>query len=163
MSTEEIERLHMQIFEEIINRHKLDLVDQLLAADYVSHSLASGFPPGREGFKAFIRIFRAAFPDAWVTVDHLSASGHESVARITFRGTQMAQFRGFAPLGQAIVIHTVDIAHFANGQCVAQWGGLNMLNLSQQIGVAQPLADPAMGVHFRTPPHFRRYVQTRIS
>ena len=156
MSQEYNEQIHRRFYEEVVNQCKLNLIDEWFAWNYTSRALHPCFPPGREGLKAFVRAFHAAFPDAWVTVDHLSADGNESIARITFRGTPMAQFHGVTPLGQAVVIHTIDIARFDDGKCVEQWGGLNIFNLSYHLNTAAASRTPTPPIHLAQPAKFPR-------
>ena len=42
-------------------------------------------PPGSEGHKIFVGVFRAAFPDMNITVEDLLADGDKVIARFTSR------------------------------------------------------------------------------
>ena len=48
---------------ELFNEGRLDVVDQVVAEDYVEHVPLPGVPTGRAGLKAFVTGLRSAFPD----------------------------------------------------------------------------------------------------
>ncbi len=53
----------MQRFvEEVINKKNVDVVDQLVAEDFVEHVPFPGQGTGREGLKHIISTFLSAFP-----------------------------------------------------------------------------------------------------
>lgn len=131
---------HRRFFEEVVNQNRLPLIEELFVPHYASHGLPPHFPTGRPGLRALVCAFRAALPDASVSVDCQSSDGDRTSTRITFRGAQMAQFNGITPLGQRIMIHTVDTARFENGLIVEQWGGLDIFDLSQQLVQMRPPA-----------------------
>jgi steroid delta-isomerase-like uncharacterized protein len=134
MSTEENKTLARRLFE-IFGTGDLALADELIAADVIDHQALPGMPPGREGFKQFVSIFHAAFPDLHVTVEDLIAEGDKVVGRTTMRGTHQGEFMGIPPTGKQCTISGIDIIRFANGQVVEHWGNSDDLGLMQQLGV----------------------------
>lgn len=59
MPTGQNKALVRQLIEEIINGGNLDLVDEIIAADFVEHEvLPPGLPSGREGFKQETELSR---------------------------------------------------------------------------------------------------------
>ncbi len=139
MTKEENKKLLRRFYEEVINCKRLDAMDDLIAANYVSHSLPAR-STGREGLRSLVCTFLAAFPDARVSVDDQVAEGDQVISRFTFHGTQMAQFHGMPPLGQPVTVQIVDIARFQDGKCIERWGGLDQFSFWQQLGVIRPPA-----------------------
>jgi predicted ester cyclase len=72
-------------FEEGITLGDNAVSDELLAPDYVNHSLPTP-APGSDGFKKVIGVFRAAFPDLHVSVEDVIAEGDRVATRGTMRG-----------------------------------------------------------------------------
>ncbi len=140
MTKEENKRMHRRFYEEVVNRKCLDALDDLVAASYVSHALPAR-SSGRQGLRTLICSFLAAFPDARVSVDDQVADGDQVIARLTFRGTQMAQFHGIPPLGQPVTVQIVEIARFQDGRCIERWGGLDQFSFWQQLGNVRPPAN----------------------
>ncbi len=71
------EQVVRRILQEIWSEGNLDLVDELVAEDYVSHS----FPvlEGREAFKQDIVGFREHFPGATIVVDSIVFDGNRAI------------------------------------------------------------------------------------
>jgi predicted SnoaL-like aldol condensation-catalyzing enzyme len=76
MSTEENKRISWRLQEEVFGQGKLELVDELLAPDYISH--APGDPElsrGPEDIKEVVRSYHSAFPDINFVVEQQVAEG----------------------------------------------------------------------------------------
>jgi predicted ester cyclase len=134
-STEANMATNRRFYEEVINQKRLAVVDEVAGANYDSHSFPPGFPPGREGLKAFISAFHTAFPDGHLSVDHMIASGDTVATRLTFRGTHTGDFMGIPPTGKKVTVPALDMARYADGKLVEHWGGPDQMSLMQQLGV----------------------------
>ena len=140
MSTEENMTTNRRFYEEVINQQHLAVVDEVAGEEYVSHSFPPGLPPGREGLKAFISAFHAAFPDGQLSIDQMIAEGDTVATRLTFRGTHTGDFLGIPATGKQVVVPALDMARYAHGKLVEHWGGPDQMSLMQQLGVI-----PSMG------------------
>ena len=75
MSSEQNKAIVRRLFEEPW-KGNLDVVDELIASDYVGHDPANPEPlRGPQGVKEFISTYLAAFPDARITVEQQLAEG----------------------------------------------------------------------------------------
>lgn len=81
-----------------------------------------------------IAQFRAAFPDLHFALDDLVAEEDRVVFRATMRGTHRGVFGGIAPTGNEVMVAVLDIVRIEDGVFAEQWGGLNLLELFQQLG-----------------------------
>ena len=96
----------------------VDLLDELVAADFRDRDPMPGQAPGLAGLKQAVGLFRAAFPDGEVVVDELVAEGDQVVARVTLRGTQTGEFFGAAPSGRLVRAEGVESFRIAKGKIV---------------------------------------------
>ena len=136
MSTEQNKALSRRFMEEVFNQGNLNLVDELVAPDFVEHEeLPPGFPPGREAVKAFSTTFRGAFPDLKVTIDDLIAEGDKVVIRGTWSGTHQGELMGIAPTGKSVSFGVIDTVRIAGGKLVEHWGQMDTMRMMQQLGV----------------------------
>jgi steroid delta-isomerase-like uncharacterized protein len=143
MSTEENKALARRLYEEVFNQGQLEAVDQLVAPDAIEHEEVPGIAgSGSEILKHFVTIFRAAFPDAQVTIEDLIAEGDKVVCRVTFHGTQQGEFMGIAPTGRPITFAVIDILRVADGKIVEHWGQTDNLGLLQQLGAIPAPGQP---------------------
>ncbi|HET9149114.1 MAG TPA: ester cyclase [Alphaproteobacteria bacterium] len=120
---------------EVANQGKFDVLDDILAPNFVDHDPAPDQGPGIEGLKGFFRAFRAAFPDLSTEVEELVASDNEIAMRYTVRGTHQGSFMGVPPTGKRFEAAALQIAKFKDGKCVERWGSTDELGILEQLGI----------------------------
>ncbi len=99
-------------FYEVFNTGNADLLDEVLAEDWVHIPAAPGEEPGRDGFKAMVPAMMAAFADATITIEDIVEEGDTLAVRSTFTATQAGPFMGFESKGRPFTIMTIDIHQF---------------------------------------------------
>jgi steroid delta-isomerase-like uncharacterized protein len=119
--------------EEIVNGHRIDLVDEVFAPDYTNHGLPPTLPPGREGEKAFVGMFLAAFPDARIAIEDVFSFGDKVASRVRFSGTHTGDFMGLPPTGKSFSVAGMNIFRIRDGQIVENWSHFDMAGLMQQL------------------------------
>lgn len=124
--------------EEIISRGNLDLIDEIIADDYVEYN--SGVPGpirGQEGVREYVTQLRTAVPDIRCGVEALIAEDDMVVRRDRATGTHQGGFMGVEATGEAVV-EGIHIHRVEDGQLVESWAQNDMLGLMQQLGVFEP-------------------------
>jgi steroid delta-isomerase-like uncharacterized protein len=136
VSAEENKRISRRVAEEAFSRGDLDVIDELVADNFVNHdpTLPPDLPPGREGFKELVNFYRSAFPDAQVTVENQIAEGDKVATRWTGRGTHQGDFAGLPATGKQATITGITIDRIEGGRIVESWNEANQLGLLQQLG-----------------------------
>jgi steroid delta-isomerase-like uncharacterized protein len=124
-----------RINEEAFNQGRVDVLDELVADDFVEHDPMPGTPPDREGFKGMIRSLREAFPDFHAQTDDQIVAGDKVVERWTCTGTHEGEFIGAPATHRRIEIHGMDISRLEDGRLVEHWTQVDMLSLLQQLGM----------------------------
>ena len=100
MSTEQNKAVVRRFIEGALTTGNVELVDELLAPNYVNHMV----PGGREALKQFVPMLMSAYPDFKIaySVDQLIAEGDYVVARQTYHmsngdkeasGSQLSEYR----------------------------------------------------------------------
>lgn len=135
MSAEQNKAKIRYYFEEVWNKGNLDAVDEVVAANLVDHNVPPGLPPGSEGYKVFVGLFRTAFPDMNITVEDLLADGDKVIARFTSRGTHQGDLMGIPPTGKSITVTGISIDRFEGEKYVESWMEFDQLSMMQQLGV----------------------------
>lgn len=134
-SAHNIKAIH-RYFDEVWNQGKLDVLDELLASDYVNHS--SSIPdtePGPAGVKPIVTAMRQAFPDLRYRIDRLVASDELVAVRVTLSGTHRGDFFGIAPTGKRFEVTQSNFERFRDGKIVEHWRNTDELSLMRQLGV----------------------------
>lgn len=125
-----------RLLEEVYSQGKLDIVDELVASDFVGHGTAAdGGDQGRDAYKQFVVEMRSAFPDLQITVEDQIAEGDKVVTRWRARGTHTGVFQGIPPTGKSGEISGTIIDRIAGGKVVECWSNTDDLGLLQQLGV----------------------------
>lgn len=141
MATTETDNKEMarRIAEEAWGEGNLEVIDEFLAEEFVSHN--SAVPEdvhGPEGYKETIRMFRSAFPDLEVTIEDSIAEGDKVVLRVSQSGTHEGELMGIEPTGQYVETTGIVIGRAEDGKAVEEWAQLDNLGMMQQLGVIEP-------------------------
>ena len=147
MSEEENKTIARRFNEDIWGTGDEAALEEVFAEDVVDHGAIPGQPPGREGHKYQLNLFRSAFPDLHVTTEDIVVEGDRVVSRWTARGTHQGQLMGIDPTGKEVTFTGIDVLRIAEGKVVERWAEGNDLEVMQQIG-----AIPSPGQSEETPP-----------
>ncbi len=129
----------MQRFvEEAINRKNLDILDEIVAEDFVEEVPFPGQGPGREGLRYAISSMLTGFPDLHWTLDEQVAEGEKVVSRFTMTGTHQGDFLGIPATGNPIQVWGVVIDVVRDGKFAESRIILDMFGLMIQLGVIPP-------------------------
>jgi predicted ester cyclase len=120
---------------EVINEGRTEVIDEVLAEDFRSHSEGTPFPPDREGLKSFISALRAGFPDITYSVIHEIAEGDIIVQHVHVSGTMRGDFGGMKATGKSASWDEVHITRMRDGKGVEHWPSVDQLDMLQQLGV----------------------------
>ena len=132
MSSEQNKQNARRIFEEVMNRGNLQLINELVADDYRLRE-PEGLPAGREGMLTLVQAYRTAFPDLRTTVEEMIAEGDTVAVRWSGMGTQSGTFMGLPPSGQRAQVKAISWLRFKNGRVAEEWSEMSGLGMPQQM------------------------------
>jgi steroid delta-isomerase-like uncharacterized protein len=132
MSIEKNKAIARRYQDEVWGKGDLDLIDELLAVDFVDHSLPVGMDPSFAGAKRAVKGAHDAFPDGHWTVEDLIAEGDKVVIRWKMQATHEHEFRGIAPGGKSVTVTGITILRIVNGKIVERWVNWDPLALRQR-------------------------------
>jgi steroid delta-isomerase-like uncharacterized protein len=144
MTTDELKVIAARFFEEVWNRHDVNVIDALFAPDFVDHYLSVPRTPDRDGFKQECTAYLTALPDLSVTIEDQIAERDRVVSRIVFRGTHAGPFGPVPATGRSVESTGCIILRIAGGLVAERWGNIDDLGTLRQLGLlpATP-GDPA--------------------
>lgn len=135
MAPDDNRRLVERLFHEVWNGGELDLLDELLAPDYVNHTPSGPPPPpGPEGVKPIVAAIRGAFPDLEYTLEELVADDDTVAVRSTMRGTHEGDFFGIPPTGRRIEVAQMNFERVRDGRIAEHWRLTDDAALMRQLG-----------------------------
>ncbi len=123
-----------RMFEEIINKGRLDVADELFTEGYVDHG-PMGDLAGREEFKAMVGRWRSAVPDVHCEVDNFIVDGDNIAWTVRTTGTHTGDALGFPATGKSFETVSANIGRLKDGQAVEHWAEQGMFSFLVQIGV----------------------------
>ena len=129
-----------RINDEVLSQGELELIDELVADDFVEHQAMPGMPEGKDALRAFVEMFRAAFPDLKVETLATAVDGDEVWVHSRMTGTHKGDFNGIAPTGKKVDVTMFDRVRTRDGKAVEHWGVSDDLAILTQLGVV-----PEMG------------------
>jgi steroid delta-isomerase-like uncharacterized protein len=140
--SEQNKALAKRVIEEVLNERKLEVIDELYAANCVINdpSVPGGKTTGPKGYRQFIEIYLAAFPDLHFTINDQISDGDKVVTRWTGTGTHKGALMGIAPTGKRATVTGITISRFQGGKVVEGWGNADNLGILQQLGVVPTMA-----------------------
>ena len=124
-----------QFYEEVINKHNPNAMDEFIATNFVDYNPNPGQAPGVEGVKQIMTVFFTGFPDLHFSVEDQIAEGDKVVSRLTVRGTHKGDFMNIPATGKQMTITGIDIIRIKDGRAVERWGNFDDLGMMQQLGV----------------------------
>jgi serine phosphatase RsbU (regulator of sigma subunit)/ketosteroid isomerase-like protein len=100
----------------------LDTLDELLAPDFVDHSLQADQEPGREGFMRSVAEEPAIFSKVRANIEDQAAEGDKVISRLTMKRIHdRGEFLGVAPSGMEIRTSAIIIHRVSGGEIVEEW------------------------------------------
>lgn len=137
MAGEEYKAIYTRFVEEVVNKGRFELIDELYAPDYIDHAAPPGAPAGAAGVKAVMGMFRAAFPDVHFQIVLMVSEGDMVATFVTGEGTHLGPFLGHAGTGKRCHWNSTGFFRVREGRIVEHWGVPDLLAILSQIGALQ--------------------------
>jgi steroid delta-isomerase-like uncharacterized protein len=119
----------------------LDVIDELVASDYIGHDPAAPEPlRGPEGVREFVSTYRAAFPDARIMVEQQLAEGDLVATRWTGRGTHEGELLGIDPTHNQVTVSGLTISRLEGGKIVEEFQNWDTFGMLQQLDAIPVMA-----------------------
>jgi serine phosphatase RsbU (regulator of sigma subunit)/predicted ester cyclase len=134
VSAEENKAL-VRCFFEAQGRGDLDVMEEMMALDFVDHSLLPGQEPGRESYLQGFAEDWAVFSNVRLTVEDQVAEGDKVVTKVTVRSIHdRGEFMGVAPTGKEVTFTNIFIHRISGGKIVEEWSeGTDVLVAREQL------------------------------
>ena len=122
MSSAEENKALARRFLEAQDEADVEALDELLAPDFVDHTLLPGQVPGREGYIRMIVEDIDALSDVRTTIDYQAVDGDMVITRQTSYSTHdRGELRGLLPTGRERETTGIVIHRISGGKIVEEW------------------------------------------
>ena len=133
----DLKALMKRFNDEVMTQGKIEVIDELVSEDLVEHApTPPGFPEGRDGVKAYVDLFRSAFPDFKATSVAVVEEGDEAWMQSTLTGTHKGEFMGIPATNKTFEITAFDRVKFKDGKAVEHWASQDDMGMMTQLGIA---------------------------
>jgi predicted ester cyclase len=106
--------------DEIVNKGRLDLVDEWVTADHISHC-PDGDLFGPAGVRLDLIELRAAFPDLRMETADILADADRVARRFLLHGTHTTSFLGLPPSGHRVTVSGMAINRLIDHRLAESW------------------------------------------
>jgi serine phosphatase RsbU (regulator of sigma subunit) len=110
-------------FLEARGKADLDAMEEMMAPNFVDHTLAPGQHLDRESYKRSVAEYVSAFSNIRILIDDQVAGGDKVVTRFVGRSTHdRGEFMGVAPTGMELTNRVIVIHRIVGGKIAEEWG-----------------------------------------
>jgi len=131
-----------RLADEVWTQGKLDVIDELIAPDFVGSSPTEGEFHGPDGFRQLVERYHSAFSGVEMRIERIVGEGDWVAVNWTARGTHAGELMGIAPTGREATVTGMEFSRIHDGKLVESHGLFDALGMLQQLG-AIPAAAPA--------------------
>jgi predicted ester cyclase len=135
--SEELKTKVRKIYEVAYNKGNLDILDDILAPNYLRHQPPMKNIDGLEAYKNFVTEVLGAYSNFEMVLEDVLADGDKTIARLKLTGKNTGRIPSLKtpPTGRDISMPSCVVSTWENGKIVEEWAYNDYLGLSYQFGV----------------------------
>jgi predicted ester cyclase len=126
--------------DEVINRGHLDVIDDIVHADYAYHGPGGVRFTGREGAAAVVSEFRQGFSDLHAVITSEVAQDDRVAMTLLLTGTHDGELTGIHATEERIELPIAIVTRVAERQIVEDREYYDTATLMAQLGLTEPAA-----------------------
>jgi steroid delta-isomerase-like uncharacterized protein len=130
---EQNKKIAMRVFDEIFNRGKLQVANEIYAPDFVNHGQHRD--ASLEEDQAAVRWEKQACPDLNITVELISADGDLVTVVWRLKGTNTAAASPLPATGVKVELRGITIWRITDGRIREEWTAFDELSVVRQAFV----------------------------
>ncbi len=111
----------VKLFYQALAQNKPELLDQVLATDWVDIPPNPHQADGRDAMKPVIGYFNKTLSGLKITNEDIIEADDKVIVRSTIEATQAGEFAGFPAKNKPFKIMAIDIHQFKDGKVIKTW------------------------------------------
>ena len=114
---------------------KVEVIDELVADDFMTHDPPPGFPPTKAGFRQLAELVASAFSDRKTPLDEfIDTDDGRVVENWIMTATHTGAAFGLPPSNQEVQVRGIEIFRCDGGKIVEHWGSVDMSDVFMKAG-----------------------------
>lgn len=139
---EQSRQVVLRLINEVMNRGNVDVIDELLAEDFVNHGgEVGGAPPGvtpKQLFKKVAQEHQDTMGDLHVEIVESIAEGEDVVVRSVLSARHSGTMFGMAPTGNQLRFQVLHMYRVRDGKVTDHWECRDEPEMFRQIEALPP-------------------------
>ncbi|SRR5258708_15198893 len=132
-SSEESKKVVLTLLEEVWNKGRVELCDELLAPTAVVHIAGHDYPSGPEESKRVVSYWRSVLTGFRFQIGEVVADGDRVVAHVPFEGVQIQPILDIPATGRKVRLDETLICRVDHGKIVEIWESFDESGLRNQL------------------------------
>jgi steroid delta-isomerase-like uncharacterized protein len=120
---------------EVFDQGNLDVVDEIVAEDFVDHAAPPQQSAGREGVKQVASMFQQAFSGWRTDIEGMICEGDTVAFWGTGHGVHAGAFMGVEATGKEISIPGMHVVVLRDGKIAEHWSYNDQIGTMRQLGL----------------------------
>ena len=121
-------------FYKAVGTHNLELLNDVLTADWLDLPPSPGQKFGPEGVKPILQGLIDAFPDLVATIEEVIGEEHRAATRVSLSGTHLGPLMGLPASGKYVTLRLHEFHTFREGRISVTRHMEDWMGLFRQIG-----------------------------
>jgi len=132
-----------QLYEEVWNKRRLELVDEIFSPSHALHDPnLTGSGVGPEAYRRQVTRFISAFPDLRFIIEDFFGENEKLAVVWTISGTHKGEFMGIPATDKKVSIDGITIIHTVNAKIMDSYVSWDVWGLMHQLGVVPAFGEP---------------------
>ena len=128
-------KMYSHVWDEIINKGKLDLFNDSNFTKYVVMHASPTDVVGIDSARAYFANYVTGFSNVKFTIKDVFGMGNKLVKHWNFKGTHTGIFFGIKPTGKQVDLDGVTLVRMENGKIAEERDFFDNLEFMQQLGL----------------------------
>lgn len=119
--------------KEFLEERNVDVLEEIIADDFINHTAEILVPDNLEGLKQFIGRLHKGFSDIYIDI-HKQIGENDLVATSkTIRATHTGEIMGHLPTGKQVAFKVMDFVRIRNGKYIGHWEQNNIIQVIKEL------------------------------
>ena len=119
--------------KEFLEEGNVDVLEEIIADDFINHTAEILVPDNLEGLKQFIGRLHKGFSDIYIDI-HKQIGENDLVATSkTIRATHTGEIMGHLPTGKQVAFKVMDFVRIRNGKYIGHWEQNNIISVIKEL------------------------------